>query len=91
MAWSPYKNSIVNYVTRNPGCCKWDVAKYVTRDSRRCPSKQYFIVNTAIRNKWIMAVKKSNRYELYTPEEYAAYEAALHDYIEEYEQTPAWA
>ena len=64
MAWSPYKNMVVNFVSRNPGCCKFDVARYVTHNPLRCPSKQYYIVNTAIRNGWIKARWAGNRWEL---------------------------
>lgn len=66
-AWSPYKDSVIAYVQRNPGCCKWDVANYV---ARKCnPSKLYYIVNTAIKNKWILAFNHGNRYALFTPEQ----------------------
>lgn len=64
MAWSPYKDSVIAYVEANPGCSKWDVASYCTRDRRRCPSKQYYIVNTAIRNGWVQATRLTNRYSL---------------------------
>ena len=61
-AWSPYKDSVINYVREHPGCCKYDVAAYV---ARRCsPNKLYYIVNTAIRNGWIVAEKIGNRYSL---------------------------
>lgn len=66
MAWSPYKEMVISYVQNHPGCCKLDVAKYVTRNPRRNPSKQYYIVNTAIRNGWINAVWIGNRYSLTT-------------------------
>jgi hypothetical protein len=65
MAWSPYKDRVIGYVERNPGCTKWDVASYCTYNRQRCPSKQYYIVNTAIRNGWIEAVWKGNRWALY--------------------------
>lgn len=65
MSWSPYKESVINYVLTHPGCCKFDVAKHCTKDSRRNPSKQYYIVNTAIRNKWIRAEYSSGRYRLF--------------------------
>lgn len=65
MGYSPYKNMVIDYVEQHPGCTKWDVAKYCTLSPRRCPSKQYYIVNTAIRNGWIRAVWKGNRWALY--------------------------
>lgn len=64
MAWSPYKQMVIDYVAANPGCCKFDVARRVTRSSRRDPSKQYYIVNTAIRNGWIAATWAGNRWKL---------------------------
>lgn len=69
MAWSPYKEHVINYVADHPGCSKWDVACRVTWKHGRCPSKQYYIVNTAIRNGWIVAFWVGNRYELYIPED----------------------
>ena len=68
MAWSPYKDSVIGFVSRNPGCCKWEVASYCTRHPQRCPSKQYYIVNTAIRNGWITAEYRGGRYYLFIPE-----------------------
>ena len=65
MAWSPYKDSVINYVKRNPGCCKYDVALFCTKSCLRNPSKQYYIVNTAIRNGWIDAEFCGNKYKLY--------------------------
>ncbi len=65
MAWSPYKDKIINYVDKHPGCCKYDVACHVTYNSLRNPSKQYYIVNTAIRNDWIEAVWLKNKWALY--------------------------
>lgn len=53
MAWSPYKDAIINFVRRNVGCSKFDVAKHITRDPRRGVSKQYGPVNTAIKHNWI--------------------------------------
>lgn len=69
MAWSPYKQTIIDYVAKHPGCTKLDVACHVTRHPRRTPSKQYSIVNTAIRHGWIMAVRHGNRYALYVPDD----------------------
>jgi hypothetical protein len=68
MAWSPYKDSVVNFVAANPGCTKWAVAQRVTNHPRRHPSKQYYIVNTAIRNGWIRAEWRGNKYALFVPE-----------------------
>ena len=65
MAWSPYKQTVINFVRENPGCNKYAVAKHVTRSGRRDPSKQYYIVNTAIRNKWIKAVRNANQFALF--------------------------
>lgn len=56
---------IVDYVRRNPGCCKYDCARIATRNPLRDPSKQYYLVNTCIRHNLIKAIKKSNRYYLY--------------------------
>ena len=68
MAWSPYKQRVIDYVSRNPECCKYDVASHCTRNPLRCPSKQYYIVNTAIRNGWIKAKFVGNRYKLTVPQ-----------------------
>lgn len=68
MAWSPYKERIINFVRANPGCCKYDVARRCTRSYGRNPSKQYYIVNTALRHGWIVAHKVGNRYSLHVPE-----------------------
>lgn len=65
--WSPFKSSIISFVRDHPGCCKWDVAAYVTRSPRRCPSRQYYIVNTALRNGWIEAKWAGNRWCLTVP------------------------
>lgn len=66
MAWSKFKDRIVNYVENNPGCSKWEVASLCTRSSRRCPSKQYYVVNTALRNGWIEGHFSGGRWHLYT-------------------------
>ena len=68
MAWSPYKDRIINYVENNQGCSKWDIASLCTRSARRCPSKQYYIVNTALNNGWIEGHFSGGRWHLYTPE-----------------------
>jgi hypothetical protein len=65
MPWSPYKERVIEYVRQHPGCSKWDVAEHCTFNSRRCPSKQYYIVNTALRNGWIVGVWRGNRWELF--------------------------
>jgi hypothetical protein len=62
---SPYSERAVNFVAAHPGCCKWDLARYLTRNPRRCPSKQYYLVNTQIRLGNIRAVRLGNRYALY--------------------------
>lgn len=67
MAHSIYTEKAVSFVSRNPGCTKFDLAKYLTRDPRRCPSKQYYLVNTQIRLKNIVAVRRGNVYALYVP------------------------
>jgi hypothetical protein len=67
VAWSPYKDAVVNYVRQHPGCCKLDVARFVTHNPQRNPSKQYDIVNTAIRHGWIKAVRRGVRWSLYVP------------------------
>lgn len=74
MAWSPYKDRIVSYVKNNPGCSKWDIASLCTRCSRRNPSKQYYIVNTALRNGWIEGYFSGGRWHLYTPAAFALIE-----------------
>lgn len=79
MAWSPYKDTIIDYVSRHPGCSKMDVAMHVTWNRQRNPSKQYYIVNTAIRNNWIIAEKEGGRYFLYTPEDYQVIQCCRHD------------
>lgn len=68
MAWSPYKDRIINYVENNQGCSKWELASLCTKSGRRCPSKQYYIVNTALRHGWIEGYFSSGRWHLYTPE-----------------------
>lgn len=55
----------MEFVKNNPGCSKLDVAKHCTYNCLRNPSKQYYIVNTAIKNGWIRATFKSGRYYLY--------------------------
>jgi hypothetical protein len=67
-AWSPYKEKVVAYVRANPGCSKLDVARHVTYCPRRSPNRQYYIVNTAVRNGWIVAVWARCRYLLFTPD-----------------------
>ena len=64
MAYSPYTSSVVNYVSNHPGCSKMDVDRFVTRNPLRNPNKQYYIVNTAIRNGHIKAEYKRGRYYL---------------------------
>ena len=64
-AYSPYKETVINYVSKHPGCCKYDVARHCTYAQLRNPSKQYYIVNTAIRNGWIKATYSGGKYKLY--------------------------
>jgi hypothetical protein len=68
MAWSPYKDRIISYVENNQGCSKWDIASLCTTSRLRNPSKQYYIVNTALRNGWIEGYFSAGRWHLYTPE-----------------------
>lgn len=103
MAWSPYKEMVVGFVADNPGCSKMDVARRVTRDPRRNPYKQYHIVNTALRNGWIIAMPFTGKaYALYTPEAFEAVmkkmaqekedrAAVAADYIAEHGEAPSWA
>lgn len=62
---SPYTDTIVEYVRKHSGCCKFDVAKHVS--TKRHPSKQYYLVNTQIRLGNIVAVMRKGRYWLYLP------------------------
>ncbi len=72
-AHSIYTTRAVAFVAANPGCCKFDLARALTNNARRCPSKQYYLVNTQIRLGNIVAFAgNGNRYELYTPEVAAA-------------------
>ncbi len=68
MAHSIYTRSAVAFVEEHQGCCKYDLAAHLTYSSRRGVSKQYYLVNTQIRLGNIVAIRKGNRYELYTPE-----------------------
>lgn len=56
---------VLDYIKRNPGCTKFAAAKAGTREQTRCPSKQYYLVNTLIKHGYVKAVKLSNRYKLY--------------------------
>ena len=67
MSWSPYKDMIVAYVAAHPGCSKWDVAAHCTYSAQRDPSKQYYLVNTALRNGWIAGEQRGRQYRLYVP------------------------
>jgi len=67
-AHSPYKDTVISYVRSHPGCCKLDVARHVTRSPQRTPSKQYYIVETALRHGWIVGIYAHGRYLLYTPD-----------------------
>ena len=66
--YAPYKDRIIAFVESHPGCCKMDVAKYCTYNRLRDPSKQYYLVNTAIKYGWIRAEFKRGRYYLYPAE-----------------------
>ena len=66
MAHSPYSEMAIGYVSRNQGCCKFDLARFLTSDPRRCPSKQYYLVNTQIRLGNLIAIFEGSRYYLYT-------------------------
>lgn len=68
MAWSPYKDTVINFVRRFPGCSKMDVARHCTTHPLRKPGKQYYIVNTALRNGWIVGVWKGHRWSLHVPD-----------------------
>lgn len=60
---------VESFVRNNPGCSKYNVARRCTFNARRNPSKQYYIVNTAIRNGWIIALSgKGGAYALYVPD-----------------------
>lgn len=45
-----------------------DVAAHCTRSALRNPSRQYYIVNTALRNGWIVSQWAGNRWKLYLPD-----------------------
>ena len=60
----PIHRNVIEFVKNNPGCTKWDAASYITRNSMRCPSKQYSVVNTCIRHGWIEATNLGNKYDL---------------------------
>lgn len=59
--------NVLEFVRRNPGCCKFDAAKAGTYSNRRDPSRQYYLVNTLIRQGYLYAELKGNRYELSIP------------------------
>jgi hypothetical protein len=64
MAHSPYTHIAIDYVGRNQGCSKYDLA---SRLARSCsPSKLYYLVNTQIRLGNLLAVYEKGRYYLYT-------------------------
>ena len=68
MAYSPYRDKIIAFVAAHPGCSKWDVARHCTRNPQRCPSKQYYLVNTALRNGWIVGSMSGRQYRLFVPQ-----------------------
>jgi hypothetical protein len=53
------------FVIANPGCSKLDLAKHLTRNPLRSPTKQYSLVNAQIRRGYIKAIRRGNRYSLY--------------------------
>ena len=67
MTFRPHKAHlpVLDYIKKNPGCTKFAAAKAGTRKISRCPSKQYYLVNTLIKHGYVKAVKLSNRYKLY--------------------------
>lgn len=69
MSWSPYKNTVIDFVRAHPGCTKYAVAARCAQSSRRSPGKQYYIVNTAIRNGWIVDRGLPSASRLYLPEQ----------------------
>jgi hypothetical protein len=79
MVWSPYKDRIIAYVAAHPGCCKCDVAAACTHNRQRNPSKQYYLVNTALRNGWIVGIWRKNRWALFTNEDFNVLLAQQHD------------
>lgn len=56
---------VLYYVQHNPGCNKWHAAKAGTRSALRSPHKQYYLVDTLIRQGYIRAEKRGNQYRLY--------------------------
>lgn len=82
-SWKPYNVSpyfrlttshlnVLNYVRDNPGCNKYEAAAAGTRNSRRDPSKQYYLVNTLIRQGYLLAFSgKGSSYALYAAEDYS--------------------
>jgi len=56
---------VLNYVSAHPGCCKYMAVKAVTYNPLRDPSKQYYLVNTLIRNGWITATFVKGKYNLH--------------------------
>lgn len=70
MAHSPYTARAVEFVRRNPGCCKYDLASHLRISCYLNPTKLYRLVNTQIRLGNIIALRgRGNAYALYTPED----------------------
>ena len=62
----PAHLAVMAYVRDNPGCSKWAAAKAGTRNPLRCPSRQYYLVNTLIRRGYIRAERtKRGAYRLF--------------------------
>jgi len=69
--YSPYSAQAIRFVGEHPGCSKFDLARALTRSPLRCPSRQYYLVNTQVSLGNIVAHRvHSSRYELYLPEDY---------------------
>lgn len=62
---TPAHLAVLSYVLQNPGCNKWHAAKAGTRNAARSPHKQYYLVNTLINQKYLLAEKVGNEYQLY--------------------------
>jgi hypothetical protein len=69
MAYSPYSERAMAFVALHPGCTKWALASYLTRNPHRSPSKQYYLVDTQIRLGNLRADWRGNRYALYVNRE----------------------
>lgn len=61
---SPYSGPAVDFVTKNPGCSKMELARYLTYNQQRDPSKQYYLVNTQLRLGNLVAEFSKGKYSL---------------------------